>query len=210
MPSPNDDESRSATPTRAGVPTTCRHCASGSDGRVVLDPLRLSEVGGACTEAALSPDHADLSVTRGPFVAHFLGVRGSTEDGSRSGKQPHPGESAACMHCAHGEDEVAVPDLLTPPEVGATLRRRRTWTYAQLKLFISSGGTHGVPCIRDGPNYFTPRRWLEAFVGYWITNIPPHNGWKQFEPNNRAAPRSAFRSQRRADDSEQLDLPFEA
>lgn len=42
------------------------------------------------------------------------------------------------------------PEYLTVPEVMARLRLGRTTVYEQARLYLSSGGSEGIPCRRFG------------------------------------------------------------
>ncbi|MCU1389817.1 MAG: hypothetical protein JWL72_3155 [Ilumatobacteraceae bacterium] len=57
-----------------------------------------------------------------------------------------------------------LPILLKVDEAGAVLRIGRSKAYEMTTLYVASGGTNGLPCLRMGDLLRVPRFALEEFV----------------------------------------------
>ena len=70
----------------------------------------------------------------------------------------------------------ALPIMLTIDEAARVLRIGRSKAYEMAATYTSSGGTHGLPCLRLGDVLRVPKFALHEYVttGHIVQLTPPH------------------------------------
>ena len=72
------------------------------------------------------------------------------------------------------DEWTAMPIMLTVEDAARVLRISRSKAYEMTKLYVSSGGTAGMPCLRLGDLLRVPKFALHEFVttGHIVQLIP--------------------------------------
>ena len=98
----------------------------------------------------------------------------------------------------------AMPIMLTVEDSARVLRISRSKAYEMAKVYTSSGGVQGLPCLRLGDLLRVPKFALHEFVttGH-VVQLIPHRGANATP--DATAPRTSARTSR-ATDRAQLSL----
>ena len=108
------------------------------------------------------------------------------------------------MNQAIANEWSELPILLKVDEAGVVLRIGRSKAYEMTTLYVASGGTNGLPCLRLGDVLRVPRFALEALVttGRLVQLLPKPD----LDATVHATPQRKSTRSRQSTDRSQLSL----